>query len=76
MLKDYVVAETVTHFHLVRAEEDIIETAIKNANESSARYNTGYEAIEAMLENYSGDYFVMPNFCGTEIDNIELIDEK
>ncbi len=79
MLKDYVVAETVTHFHLVRAEEDLIEAAIKTANSIAHCYDTGYEALDKVLNGYksacNAEYEVISNFCGTEVENIELVEE-
>ena len=75
MLKDYVVAETVIHFHLIRAEEDVVDGAIKAANGLSQSYDTGYEAISKALSVIDADYEVMPNFCGTEIVDIEIVNE-
>lgn len=79
MLKTFIVAETVTHFHLIKAEEDIIDDAIKTANSIAHCYDTGYEAVNRVLDGYksacNAEYEVMPNFCGTEVENIELIEE-
>lgn len=80
MTKKFVIKETVNHYHEVEIDEELdIEDIVACANASSRLYNTGYEALEDKLkqykERYGFDYNVKPNYCGTEIVNMEVEDE-
>lgn len=68
-------SETVTHFHEVELSDELdIEKILSMANSLKKRCNTGYEAVETVLEAYKNkfgfDYEVKPNSCGTEFEEI------
>ena len=73
-------SETVTHFHEVELSDEIgveeLEKIISMANGLKNRCNTGYEAIETVLEAYKKkfdlDYKVTPNACGTECEELNF----
>ena len=72
------VRETVTHFHEVEMSDELdVEQIIDTANDARNQFNTGYEAIDAVLRAYKNrygeafDYNVEPNFCGPKCEEIE-----
>lgn len=70
-------SENVTHYHEVELSDEIdIEQMLKQANYLKNRYDTGYEAVANVLEDYKNkfgfEYIVTPNVCGTEFDSIEF----
>ena len=70
-------SETVTHFHEIELSDELdIEQILDMANALKKRYDTGHEAIVAVLEAYKNkfdlDYKVKPNACGTEFENLEF----
>lgn len=78
-------SETVTHYHSVEMSNELdIEKILSMANSLKKRCDTGYEAIEVVLQAYKnkfGDafnYTVTPNACGTEFEelNYEYIIEE
>ena len=80
MEKTYVIKETVNHFHQVTLDDELDMDAMMMWLELNAyRYETGYEAIAAYLASkkmvYSFDFDVKPNYCGTEIVNMEIEQE-
>ena len=80
MTKVYMIKEVVHRWHTVILDEEIdIEDIVSKANENKDRYNTGYEAIEAELEyykqKYGFDYQVKANDCGTDIIEMETMQE-
>ena len=80
MQKKYLVSEIVTHFHTITLDEELnIEEIIDWANNNAKLYDTGYEAIEAILERYKEkygfEYGVEPNDCGTEVLDMDVVEE-
>ena len=78
-------SETVTHFHEVELSDELdIEKILEMANSLKKRCDTGYEAVEIVLQAYKDkfgdafDYNVKPNACGTEFEelNYEYTIEK
>lgn len=70
-------SETVTHYHSVELSDQLdIEKVLDMANSLKTKCDTGYEAVEAVLEAYKNkfgfDYEVKPNACGTEFENIDF----
>lgn len=80
MQKSYLIRETVNHFHTITLDEELdIDDIIERAKPSSKMYETGYEAVEAILkaykDRYGFDYKVKPNDCGTEVLDMDVIEE-
>lgn len=76
-MRKYVIAETVTHYHMVEIDDELdIEDVVKTAK-SLLSTATGYEAIEDILqyhkEEHGFDYTIKPNYCGTCSENIEVM---
>ena len=72
------VRETVSHFHEVELSDELdVEQVLNMSNALRNRYNTGYEAIEAVLQTYKDkhgdafDYEVKPNYCGAKCESID-----
>lgn len=70
-------SETVTHYHSVELSDQLdIEKVLEMANSLKIKCDTGYEAVEAVLEAYKNkfgfEYEVKPNACGTEFENIDF----
>lgn len=70
-----ILSETVTHYHSVEMSNELdIEKILSMANGLKKRCDTGYEAVETVLEAYKQkfgfDYKVIPNACGTEFEEI------
>lgn len=70
-------SEKVVHFHEVELSEELdIEKILAIANSLKKRCDTGYEAIEFVLQAYKdkfGEAFnfnVNPNACGTEFEEL------
>lgn len=73
------VSETVTHFHEVELSDELdIEKVLEMANALKKRCDTGYEAIEVVLQAYRDkfgeafNYHVIPNTCGTEFEELNF----
>lgn len=71
------VSETVTHYHSIELSDELdIEKILGMANGLKKRCDTGYEAIELVLQAYKNkfgeafDYNVKPNACGTEFEEL------
>ena len=71
------VSETVTHYHSIELSDELnIEKILSMANSLKKRCDTGYEAIETVLEMYRNkfgeafNYHVTPNACGTEFEEL------
>ena len=80
MQKTFLIAETVTHFHTITLDEELdIDDIVERAKISSKLYDTGYEAIGAVLKQYKDrygfDYKIKPNDCGTEVLDMDVIEE-
>lgn len=80
MIKKYMIKETVNHWHEVVCDSELdIENIVDKAFDDIKRYETGYEAIAYALEDYknkySFEYEVKPNFCGTDVISMEVMDE-
>lgn len=76
----YLIVELTKHYHIVECEDEIDpEQLIDKANHDVHRFDTGYEAIEGVLQGYEKqygfEYKVQPNACGTETVNMDLQDE-
>lgn len=72
-----ILSETVTHYHSVEMSNELdIEKILSMANGLKKRCDTGYEAVETVLEAYKQkfgfDYKVIPNACGTEFENLDF----
>ena len=72
-------SETVTHYHSVELSDELdIEKILDMANGLKKRCDTGYEAIEVVLQAYKNkfgdafDYKVTPNACGTEFEELDF----
>lgn len=80
MQKTYLICECVNHYHTVTLDEELdINDIIERAKASSKLYDTGYEAIEAILkaykDRYGFDYNIKPNDCGTEVLDMNAVEE-
>lgn len=80
MQKSYLIRETVNHFHTVTLDEELdIDDIIEQAKSNSKMYEAGYEAVEAILkaykDRYGFDYKIKPNDCGTEVLDMDIIEE-
>ena len=80
MEKTYVIKETVNHYHQVTLDDELDMNAMMMWLELNAyRYETGYEAIVAYLSSrkmaYGFDFDVKPNYCGTDIVDMEVEEE-
>lgn len=80
MKKLYMIKEVVNHYHVVECDEELdIEEIIDNARDEKNRYETGYEAIEAMLkpyeEKYGFEFNVKANAEGTDCIDLTIVDE-
>lgn len=76
----YLIVELTKHYHIVECEDEIDpEQLIDKANHDVHRFDTGYEAIEGVLQGYEKqygfEYKVQPNACGTETVNMDLQEE-
>lgn len=75
-MKKYVIAETVTHYHMVEIDDELnIEDVVETANPLLS-LATGFKAIEDILqyhkEEHGFDYTVKPNYCGTCSEGLEI----
>lgn len=80
MQKTFLICETVNHFHTITLDEELdIDDIIERAKPSSKMYETGYEAVESILkaykDRYGFDYKIKPNDCGTEVLDMDVIEE-
>lgn len=69
--------ETVTHYHQVEMSDELdIEKILDMANNLKKRCDSGYEAVEQVLQMYKDEYGeafdfkVTPNACGTEFEEL------
>lgn len=70
-----IVCETVRHYHQIEVEEGLDwEEIMSKAKKELKSSETGYEAIENTLNHYGIEHSIEPNYCGTECDDIEIID--
>lgn len=79
-MKHYMIKETVNHYHEIEVDDEIdIEDVISRASDMQRMFDTGYQAIDAILcryeDKYGFDYNVLPNACGTDVVDMEVIDE-
>ena len=79
-MKKIEVCETIKLYHLIEVDDEVdIEDTINQANINSTKFDTGREAIESVLEKlkntYGFDYQIKPNYCGTEIEGLNIMDE-
>ena len=72
-------SETITYYHEVELSDELdIEEIIIITNQIKNGYDTGYEAIEAVLKTYKNsfgnafDYKITPNICGSNIEEINF----
>lgn len=68
-------SENVTHYHEVDMSDELdIEQILEMANRLKKRCDTGYEAVDTVLNAYKSkfgfDYKVIPNACGTEFEEL------
>lgn len=80
MQKSFLIREAVNHFHTITLDEELdINNIVERAKSNSKMYDTGYEAIESILKAYKNrygfDYNIKPNDCGTEILDMDVIEE-
>lgn len=76
----YLIVELTKHYHIIECEDEIDpEQLIDKANHDVHKFDTGYEAIEGVLQGYEKqygfEYKVQPNACGTETVNMDLQEE-
>ena len=76
----YLIVELTKHYHIVECLFQIqLELQSDKANHDVHRFDTGYEAIEGVLQGYEKqygfEYKVLPNACGTETVNMDLQEE-
>lgn len=80
-MKQYEICEVVKHYHLVGIDDEIeIEEIIAKANDRVEKgFGSGRECLEEILEVYKGrfgfDYQFKPNYCGTETEDMNIVDE-
>ena len=76
-MKKYVVAETVTYYHMVEIDDELDIEDIVNSARQDVKNNTGYEALESKLKHYQSlynfDYSIKPNYCGTSCTGMYVI---
>lgn len=77
-MKSFVVKETVLHYHKVEIDDELnIEEVVASARNRQFSDETGYEALNRLLEKfkdrYDFEYSVEPNYCGTETKYMEVI---
>lgn len=72
-------SETVTHYHEVELSDELdIEKILLMANSLKKRCDTGYEAVETVLQLYKNkygdafDFNLKPNACGTDCESIDF----
>lgn len=80
MQKTYLIREVVNHYHAVTLDEELdIDDIVERVKASSKLYDTGYEAVEAILkaykDRYGFDYNIRPNDCGTEVLDMDVIEK-
>ena len=80
MQRRYLISETVTHYHEISIDDEIdVEQLVDDASALKRMYDTGYEAVEAILKRYEKqygfEYAIIPNACGTEIVSMDVSDE-
>lgn len=74
------VCEIVRHYHEVELDNELyVEDVVTRAMNNNRMYDTGYQAIEGYLQTYKDrygfDYKVKPNACGTEVEDMYVVDE-
>lgn len=76
----FLVKEIVAHYHAVEINEELdIEKIVSLADGMKSSFDTGYEAVESVLEEYKErygfDFHVDPNYCGTETLELTALEE-
>lgn len=79
-MQHYMISETVVHYHEICVDDEIdVEQLVSDATQLKRMYDTGYEAVEAILKRYEKkygfEYAIVPNACGTDIVNMDIVDE-
>lgn len=81
-MKKYMIKETVDHFHEIEIDDELelhLGEIIQLANEIKHGFNTGYETLDCILQKYKNEYGfifrIKPNSCGTDVLNMEVVDE-
>lgn len=76
-MKKYVIAETVTHYHMVEIDDELNIDDIVSLARQHLKDNTGFGAINQILSGiehkYGFDYNVKPNYCGTTAEALEVM---
>ncbi len=71
-----IIKETLDHYHVldIDADEDCIENIIEQANLIKSQYDSAYETLTTVLENYYTDiyYTFEPDYAGTKCEEIAL----
>ena len=72
-------AENVNHYHLVSISDELdLEEIMAEVRMSLSMYDTAHEAMEAILKKYKDkygyDYRIEPNYCGTSINSVSVMD--
>lgn len=80
MQKTFMLKELVSHYHTIILDEELdIDKVVNWAKTNSKLYDTGYEAVSALLsrykEQYGFDFEVRANDCGTEVLDMDVIEE-
>lgn len=78
-MKDYMVKETVNHFHKISIDDELeIEDIIEKASNIQQLFDKGCDSIEEVLkrykDNFGFEYRISLNSCGTETVDMEAID--
>lgn len=76
----YVITELVARYHQVEVDDEInIEEVINSADSLKHRYDSGCDAIEAVLRQYEDkygfEYSVYEDECGTSVESISVAEE-
>lgn len=77
-MKQYKIAETVTHYHMIEIDDDIdINEVINSARGLLPISMTGVDAIETVLDNdkkkSNTDYIIHRDYYGETLDNLYVM---
>lgn len=80
MQKTFMLKEVVAHYHTITLDEELdIDEVVNWAKANNKLYDTGYEAVNALLskykEKYGFDFEVKANDCGTEVLDMDIVEE-
>lgn len=80
MQKTFMLKEIVAHYHTIALDEELdIDEIVEWAKANNKLYDTGYEAISTILgkykEKYGFDFEVKANDCGTEMLDMDVVEE-